>query len=88
MRSRPALRDKPLSFATNIAFEHRDGDATAQGLCQRKRTSHRRSLRDLFLIYAQTQLIRKPSAYTFNMKTANGRAVLNFRDGLKICVRD
>ena len=79
MRSRPALPDKPLSFATNIAFEHRDGDATAQGLCQRKTNEPNSEVcRHLFLIYAQTQLSRKPSAYTFNMKTANGRAVLKF----------
>ena len=61
----------------------------AQSVCQRRLNEPNRTVcRHLFLIYAQTQLSRKPSAYTFNLKTANGRAVRNFTDGLKICVRD
>jgi hypothetical protein len=86
MCSRPALWGKRLSFAALVMVKHvwwlrkvcASGDEHANSeVC-----------RHLFLIYVQTQLIRKPSAYTFNMKTANGRAVLNFTDGLEICVRD
>ena len=38
---------------------------TAQSVCQRRRTRQQRSLPSFVLIYAQTQLSRKLSAYTF-----------------------